>query len=476
MHTKQLIVLVVLLASVLLPSPVHAEGVVTSCGPLQLLAALEGGGTVTFACSGTIATNTITISADTTIDGSGQSVTITGNDFVRVFLVNPGVTLNINALVVANGAAGNFDVGGGVVNQGTLNVTNSMFFGNSAGSGGAVYNDGVMTMRNSTLFGNSAGNGDGGGILNAGTLTVTASTLAANRADYGTGGAIASRFTTAIISDSIFVANSAIGGGAIYLHNGAANLSNNRFLVNRAAHASHEFGGGAIRNDGATVTVSNSTFSDNDTNSTGGGIFNYYGSLHVNNSTFSGNHATAPGGGIRNNGTMTVSNSTFSGNSAGYAGGGICNWGPLGAGTALIVTNSTLSDNRSVEGGGIYNGFDNTLTLENSIVANSSMGGNCLGPITGAENLSYPDASCPGTNADPMLGALQDNGGPTFTMEPDLASPAINTGNDTICQTDPVSGHDQRGVIRPVGPHCDIGAVEVNYLPFRKWFPLARVQ
>ena len=173
---------------------------------------------------------------------------------------------------------------------------------------------------------------------------------------------------------------------------------------------------------------------------------------------------------------MTVSNSTFSGNSAGYAGGGICNLGPLSAGTALTVTNSTLSDNSSVEGGGIYNGFDNTLTLENSIVANSSNGGNCFGPITGAGNLSYPDASCPGSNADPMLGPLQDNGGPTLTMAPDLASAAINAGNDTTCQTDPVSGHDQRGVIRPVGPHCDVGAVEVNYLPNRQWFPLARVQ
>ena len=79
-------------------------------------------------------------------------------------------------------------------------------------------------------------------------------------------------------------------------------------------------------------------------------------------------------------------------------------------------------------------------------------------------------------NADPMLGPLQDNGGPTFTMEPDLVSPAIDGGNDITCQTDPVSGHDQRGVMRPVGPQCDIGAVEVNYLPIRKWFPLARVQ
>jgi hypothetical protein len=61
-------------------------------------------------------------------------------------------------------------------------------------------------------------------------------------------------------------------------------------------------------------------------------------------------------------------------------------------------------------------------------------------------------------------------------MEPDLASPAVNGGNDITCQSDPVSSHDQRGVMRPVGPHCDIGAVEANYLPFRKWFALVEVR
>ena len=475
MRVKLVVAILVLLAVDLLASPVHAEGVVTSCDVLALRAALAGGGRVTFACSGTITTyDTITISTDTTIDGSGQAVTITGVDMVRVFLVDPGVTLDLNAMTVANGAAGNFDVGGGMVNLGTLNVTNSTFYGNSAGTGGGIYNEGAMAMSNSTLFGNSANNGDGGGILNAGTLIVSASTLSANRADHGLGGAIASRFTTTIISDSLFMANSAIGGGAVHLHGGTADVSNSRFVGNRGVHAFHLFGGGAIRTEGATVTVSNSTFSDNDTNRSGGGIFNYGGgSLHVSNSTFSGNRATGTGGGISNSGTTTVSNSTFSSNSAGYAGGGISNWGPLGAGTALTVTNSTLSHNSSVTGGGIYNRPDNTLTLENSVVANSSTGSNCLGPIAGVANLSYPDATCPGMNADPMLGPLQDNGGPTFTMEPGLASPAIDGGNDITCQTAPVRGHDQRGVTRPQGAHCDIGAVE-RVLPFRFWLPIVR--
>ena len=62
---------------------------------------------MTFSCSGTITlTAEITIAADTTIDGSGQTVTISGNHAVRVFTVNSGVTLNLNRLTVANGSAG----------------------------------------------------------------------------------------------------------------------------------------------------------------------------------------------------------------------------------------------------------------------------------------------------------------------------------------------------------------------------------
>ena len=68
------------------------------------MAALAGGGTVTFACSGTIIlTAEIVIAADTTIDGSGQAITISGNNAVRVFRVSEGVTLNLTELTVANG-------------------------------------------------------------------------------------------------------------------------------------------------------------------------------------------------------------------------------------------------------------------------------------------------------------------------------------------------------------------------------------
>src|SRR5215208_1069816 len=202
--------------------------------------------------------------------------------------------------------------------------------------------------------------------------------------------------------------------------------------------------GGAIRNEG-TATVNNSTISDN-VSVDGAGIYNISGTLEVNNSTISGNFAVlGTGGGIyNNNGTLTVSNSTISGNSAGG------------------------------DGGGIYNG--RTATLKNTIVANNTArfdGGNCFGnvPITdGGYNLEWPGHDCGiALSAEPKLGPLQDNGGPTKTHALLPGSPAIDKGNSFGATT------DQRGEERPHdlvsiqnangGDGSDIGALEVQTLP-----------
>jgi Phospholipid methyltransferase len=80
------------------------------------------------------------------------------------------------------------------------------------------------------------------------------------------------------------------------------------------------------------------------------------------------------------------------------------------------------------------------------------------------ENLSYPDATCGGINDDPMLGPLQDNGGPTWTMALGTGSAALGAADDDLCAADPVNNLDQRGVTRPQGVHCDIGAYEKGVL------------
>jgi CSLREA domain-containing protein len=203
-----------------------------------------------------------------------------------------------------------------------------------------------------------------------------------------------------------------------------------------------------------------------DYSGSGGGFYNA-GTLTVRNSTLSGNRASATdsssGGGIYNtdSGTLTVNNSTLSGNSSRCAGGGIYN-----AGT-LTVSNSTLSDNFAVicgGGGGISNNsLNSTATLKNTIVANSSIGGNCAGTITnGGYNLDS-GTSCGFTtennslsSTDPMLGVLTGNGGPTATHALLEGSPAIDKGNSFGATT------DQRGVARQQGAAPDIGSFELE--------------
>jgi predicted outer membrane repeat protein len=136
----------------------------------------------------------------------------------------------------------------------------------------------------------------------------------------------------------------------------------------------------------------------------------------------------------------------------------------------VTVSNSTFSGNGARDGGGGICSDGGTVTLKNVIVANSTAGNNCLGAmIDGGGNLSYPDTTCPGINADPMLGPLRNNSGPTDTMALNAGSAAIDGGNDAICAAPPVNGLDQRGISRPQGPHCDIGAFEAlasqAYLP-----------
>ena len=247
-------------------------------------------------------------------------------------------------------------------------------------------------------------------------------------------------------------------------------------------------------NLGAALNLQNITIANGRAANDGGGIANN-GTLMVNNSTFSGNLSYLNGGGIYNSGTMTVTNSTLSGNIADDSGGGIANSG------TLMVNNSTFSYNHAVGlfADSIYNGFistvinstfsgngssgygvdivnDGTLTMTNSIMANDR---GCLNLwiATGNHNL-IQDAvrACDMTNGidgniigvDPLLGPLQNNSGSTLTFLPQPGSPAINDGTNVGCPA-----FDQRGVSRPQGNVCDIGAVEVLFLS-RAYLPMVR--
>ena len=150
---------------------------------------------------------TITDVAGLTVDGTDSDITISGGDQVRVFQVDPGVKLALNKLTVADGNSASS--GGGILNSGTLTVSNSTLAGNSANSGAGIANSGTLTVRNSTFSGNIASN-SGGGILNSGKakLTVTNSTFSANSANVGGG---IDNDGTATLRNAI-VANSTQGG------------------------------------------------------------------------------------------------------------------------------------------------------------------------------------------------------------------------------------------------------------------------
>ena len=220
------------------------------------------------------------------------------------------------------------------------------------------------------------------------------------------------------------------------------------------------FGGGILNGGGATLTITDSTLSGN-IGGFGGGIFNT-GTLAIVNCTVSGN-AASEGAGIYNGATSTITNSTLSGNAAPGAGGGCVNLG------TLQIANSTLSDNSSGLGGGVFN--LGTLQIGNTILNTGDSGANISnsgGTVTSlGYNLSSDDGggflTGPGDqiNTDPMLGPLQDNGGPTFTHALLPASPAIDTGDPNFT---PPPFFDQRGpgFDRVVNGRIDIGSFEVQ--------------
>ena len=127
MRVQRLVTILVLLALMLPASPARAAGVVGICDETHLRAALAGGGTVTFSCSGTIGlTAQITIGADTTLDGNGQTVSIFGNFVVRMFMVPAGSSLTLRHLSLVGGQASHGS-GGAIYNLGSLLVADIAF-------------------------------------------------------------------------------------------------------------------------------------------------------------------------------------------------------------------------------------------------------------------------------------------------------------------------------------------------------------
>lgn len=230
--------------------------------------------------------------------------------------------------------------------------------------------------------------------------------------------------------------------------------------------------GGGIYNFDGDLYISDSTISNNAASTeggTGGGIRNGYDTtLMIINTTFTGNIASY-GGGLYTNGPAYIRNSTFSDNTAyRYSGGG---GGAIACPRSCYVTGSTIVNNHADSGsGGAFSlGEEGYLSLEDTIVAENtaSQHPDISGGFTAVDSKDYNLITTTtgylitGTTThniygiSPELGPLSDNGGYTLTHQPLAGSPVIDL-IPSPCST----GTDQRGVARPQGTTCDIGAVE----------------
>ncbi len=209
-------------------------------------------------------------------------------------------------------------------------------------------------------------------------------------------------------------------------------------------------GGGGLNNVGGNVIIRRSTFTDN-LAEVGAGISNFGGTVYIEGSTLFQNSAgSGDGAGIYNQGgPLTVVNSTITNN----FGNGINN------DNTMTIVQSTVSSNFGL---GVVQG--GTFNISHTIIS-GNQAPDCanFGTIVATGVNLVADGTCaiPGAlTGDPKLKPLGDNGGLTHTMALTFPSPAINTASDAICAAAPVNGVDQRGVVRPQGTHCDIGAFE----------------
>lgn len=441
----------------------------------------------------TLTSGELKITKDLIISGPGaRTLSLSGNHTSRVFNVSPDIAVTISGLTIENGYADGS--GGGIANGGVLTLTYSTISGNATNSssasrhyGGGIDNYGTLTITNSTISGNTGG--EGGGITNfSGTLTIYNSTISNNTGQMGSGG-IENFGKLSLYASTISgnrtksgIVNDTIGekdfGGGIY-NEGTLTLSGSTISGNTA----DKDGGGIANAFAGNVRFVSSTISDNTSHSGGGGIANFdSGAVILSHSTISGNSAVQGGAIFTNSlGSVTLGSSTVSGNTATNEGGAI----EAKSGEVDLVY-CTIYNNMATVGGGIAiaeAGSSVTATMETSIVAGDHAGSgsdisgkvflysrNLIQSLSGATLVFGANDDLtrnPITGKAPNLGPLQNNGGLIKTHALLPGSPAIDQiPPGAICGADDYNEFfwvDERGVQRPKGAGCDLGAYE--YVP-----------
>ncbi len=316
-------------------------------------------------------------------------------------LYNVGQAVLCRATLSGNGATGGSGGDGGRQGTGGCGI-----FGSIAGSGGpggtghggAIYNLGMLTIPSSTLYGNDVRGGSGG----IGGHAASSSPVAGigGLGGWGSGGAVENAGTILMVNVTL-TSNGAAGGDGGY--GGLAPYPSSSCFRGRNGNGG-DASGGAIYNDNA-------------------------GYCSAQSCTIWNNHI---GGG---SGTNTVTNCPVAS----------WNWGTNGTGLACSIHSATSS----------------LTILQSTLVGNLNSTSNCVGAIRDDGYNLASDQSCQFSNTgsrnntDPKLGPLADFGGPTLTMPLLAGSPALNAVD---CVASPAT--DQRGIVRPFGAFCDIGAFE----------------
>jgi len=398
-----------------------ADQIVTStndsgAGSLRrAIADVGAGGTITFnltyPATIILTSGCLTIDKNLTITGPGaDQLTISGNSASRVLQIESSSTLSISGLTITDAEVSVGDGGGAVDSSGTFNASDCVFSNNFAyEGGGAIRNDsgGTLHLSNCTFSDNDSSDG-AGAVGNSGVATIE--TCAFSNSDGPFGGAVYNNGTITIISSA-------------FTNNSAGSL------------------GGGLANAG-TATISSCTFCGNEAGAGSGALHNFPDeSVTLRNCTFSGNSATSAGGALANLGTASISNCTFLGNfvAASGVGGAIANY--------------------------------DTLNIKNSIVGSCPEGDCCSssGPWNAFGVGFDTDGTCAGftqkTPAQLNLGPLADNGGATRTHALLSGSAAIDAATDCTDLAGAAVTTDQRGLARPFGEHCDVGAYEFRGPP-----------
>jgi large repetitive protein len=443
----------------------------------------QAGGALVFVGTGglTIADSTFTSNVAQAADGgavrAGNSgiLSVTGSTFADNIAATTGGALYSTGAPAITLSGSTFEhnaslgaVGGfALVGTGTVTISDTSVVGNIAGAYGGGYAAGTtLQVTGGEITDNIGTSGFGGLLLSASTgLTVDGTAFRRNGGGPMQGGGLYAAASSGAISlANVEVSeNAAAIGGGIYAiaSSGSVTLTRARLVGNGAGVV----GGAAVLAASTGVSVTDSTIADNVAGVQAAGLYLSAGAGTVmQGTTVSGNRLLAPtgvGGGafFLSGGPSTITSSTFSGNLAELQGGGAY----FGVGT-FTVRNATFADNVAPTGSAIQNAT--AVTLVSSIVSGAAPS-HCAGNPIVSEGSNIDSAGTCGLAgagdqvADPQLGPLADNGGPTLTHQPAPTSPALDAGEASGCPAT-----DQRGQARPADGNgdgtavCDVGAVE----------------